>query len=479
VSTLHDGHETCERPRTRKPVYGILAWVLPLSAILVGYLFLRLCDRKGGEVFALFLPPAWGLLPLLVALCSSPIVRKSPLRILALLLPPPAIFGLMMMLGGNSNSSSGFGGLVYVVIMFLPLVIGLCASPILAIVSLLRRERYPGLAVAVLVLCGIALFWYGLLEAYDRFGEVGALVMIIVPVVLLAIWLVWRFRRKRTATVECQGARIQTKAEDGDISESAPVPAKTPRKVQMPFGLVLGILYILFVWAVGVAAGTWSAYDAVLVLMQWFGDIRTRVMIIVPVVLLTVWLVWRFRRKRTAPVECPGGRIQTKAEDGDISGSAPVPAKTPRKVQMPFGLALGILSIVYSLFVWALGVLAWSETGSGGDKPALLALLLFGGSGTIVQGVLSAIVAIRSLKNQVSILRRWSPLRSLIFCHLGLFSSLLVLSLPLDPDISEFVGWYVLHLLIPYVAILLIMICLRRKWFIAASEGKARNNDGF
>lgn len=358
-------------PRTRKPVCGILAWVLPLSAILVGYLFLRLCDRKGGEVFALLIPPAWGLIPLLVALCMSPTVRKSPLRILALLLPPPAIFGLMMMTGGNSNSGSGFGGLIYVVLMILPLVIGLCASPILAIVSLLRRERYPGLAVAVLILYGIALFWYGLVEAYDKFGEVGALVMIIVPGVLFA-----------------------------------------------------------------------------------------------------TGLVWRFGRQRAAAVECPGGRIQTKAEDGDISGSAPVSAKTPRKVQMPFGLALGILSIVYSLFVWAMGIAAWSDSGYGGEKPFEVMLLLFGGIGAIVQLVLSAIVTIRSLKKQVSILSRWPPLKSLIFCHLGLLSSLLALFLALSPVASEVVGYYVRLLLLPYVVILLIMICLRRKWFFAASEGK-------
>lgn len=148
-------------PRVRKPLCGILAWLLPLSALPVGYLILRLCDREGGAAIACFVPAVWALIPLPVALCLSPAVRKSPLRILALLLPPGALFGLILMgsVNGGGNGT-GFVGWVYLAWALLPLMAGLCAAPLLALASLWRRERYPALAVVPLVLCGASLVFY-------------------------------------------------------------------------------------------------------------------------------------------------------------------------------------------------------------------------------------------------------------------------------------------------------------------------------
>lgn len=147
-------------PRVRKPLCGILAWLLPVSALLVGYLILRLCDKESGAAIACFVPAFWALIPLPVALCLSPTVRKSPLRILAFLLPPGALFGLMIMGGSGGGNGTGFIGWAYLALALLPLMASLCAAPILALASLWRRERYPALAVIPLVLYGIALVLY-------------------------------------------------------------------------------------------------------------------------------------------------------------------------------------------------------------------------------------------------------------------------------------------------------------------------------
>jgi hypothetical protein len=153
-------------PRVRKPLCGILAWLLPLSAPPAGYLILRLCDREGGAAIACFVPAAWALIPLPVALCLSPAVRKSPLRILAFLLPPTTLFGLMITVHGGGDNGTGFIGWAYLALALLPLLAGLCAAPILALASLWRRERYPALAVVPLVLYGASLVFYVIVLAF-------------------------------------------------------------------------------------------------------------------------------------------------------------------------------------------------------------------------------------------------------------------------------------------------------------------------
>ncbi|MCL4180091.1 MAG: hypothetical protein KJ072_20380 [Verrucomicrobia bacterium] len=154
-------------PRVRKPICGILAWVMPLSAIPVALFMTKLLDSQGGVAFAWLPPVVWAAIPLLVALGLSPNVRKSPRRILALLLPSAAILGWMLLLGSGA-SGSAFDGWLLLGLAITPLMIGLGVAPLLAIASLWRRERYPGLAVAILalyivplagwlVLCGVAL----------------------------------------------------------------------------------------------------------------------------------------------------------------------------------------------------------------------------------------------------------------------------------------------------------------------------------
>ncbi len=154
-------------PRDAKPLFGILAWVMPLSAIPVALFMTRLFDTQGGAAFAWVPPVLWAAIPLLLALATSPNVRKSPRRILALLLPSAVILGWILFLGSGA-SGSAFDGWLFLGLAITPLIIALAVAPLLAILSLRRRERYPGLAVAILALyllllvgwlalCGVAL----------------------------------------------------------------------------------------------------------------------------------------------------------------------------------------------------------------------------------------------------------------------------------------------------------------------------------
>jgi len=101
--------KTPKLPRLRKPLCGILAWLLPLLAVPIGFLFGWLANQKSYEGFQAWDIVAWAVLPLLLALCIS---------------------------------------------------------PILAIMSLLRRERRPGLAVVMLVLYGASLVFYVIVLAF-------------------------------------------------------------------------------------------------------------------------------------------------------------------------------------------------------------------------------------------------------------------------------------------------------------------------
>jgi hypothetical protein len=78
-------------------------------------------------------------------------------------------------------------------VMVLPLFITVPLSLILVILSLCRRERYPGFAVSLLVLYAIGLVFVIL-------GGVAPLVLIIVGLVLSAAWLVRRYRRRPVHT---------------------------------------------------------------------------------------------------------------------------------------------------------------------------------------------------------------------------------------------------------------------------------------
>jgi hypothetical protein len=135
-------------------------------------------------VSALPLPPLDP--PALVAKPPKPArIRKPVCGIWAwavLLLAVPLGLGLPyaaeMLLTDSFQKGYAEMGLVV-----LPLFITVPLSLILAILSLCRRERYPGFAVALLVLYAIGLM----------FG--APLVFLIVGAVLSAIWVVWRYRR--------------------------------------------------------------------------------------------------------------------------------------------------------------------------------------------------------------------------------------------------------------------------------------------
>jgi len=120
-----------KRPRVRRPICGVLAWVFPLLAVPVGVLLAHLADRFGRY--------------------------------------------------------EGFQGWAVLGWLFLPLIFAAPASFILAIVSLCRRERCPGVAISVLVLGAIGLLF------------MAPLVVLSAGILLSAAWLVWRWRKRLKA----------------------------------------------------------------------------------------------------------------------------------------------------------------------------------------------------------------------------------------------------------------------------------------
>ena len=125
-------------PRVRRPLCGIWAWVLPLLAVPIGILLGYLANRGGHyEGFQ-----AW------------------------------AILGWL----------------------FFPLILAVPISFILAIVSLCRRERFPGLAIALL-----ALYVIGLALSFPL-GGLTPLLVLAVSGLMLARWLFKRHSRKRAAS---------------------------------------------------------------------------------------------------------------------------------------------------------------------------------------------------------------------------------------------------------------------------------------
>lgn len=133
-------------PRTRKPVCGILAWVLLLLAVPAGLLVIH------------------GL---------GAVVDTSDFKGMGAGL---AIVGL------GIGTAMLFG----------------CISAVLALVSLRRRERYPALAAVLLVLYGLPLLVWGILLAVDAPGAaVTLLVLLLGGGGLAAGWV--RQRRKTRA----------------------------------------------------------------------------------------------------------------------------------------------------------------------------------------------------------------------------------------------------------------------------------------
>lgn len=120
------------RPRDKRPVCGIIAWVLPVLAVPIGILFGYLAGRQNYEGFQ-----GWAVLGWMCA----------------------------------------------------PLLIALPVSLVLAIVSLCRRERYPSLTVSLLALYVIALAFA------VPFGGMTPLLALIVEIVLLVRWLSRRHKR--------------------------------------------------------------------------------------------------------------------------------------------------------------------------------------------------------------------------------------------------------------------------------------------
>lgn len=132
------------RVRNRRPVCGILAWVVPLLAVPIGILLGYLAGQGHYE---------------------------------------------------------GWDGLAILGWVFIPIAIALGFSLILAIASVLRRERYPWLAVTLLVLQAIAL-------AFAVFDDLGLLVLVIAGLVLLATRLIWRHGRKWRALAHKYSASV-------------------------------------------------------------------------------------------------------------------------------------------------------------------------------------------------------------------------------------------------------------------------------
>jgi uncharacterized membrane protein len=78
----------------------------------------------------------------------------------------------------------------------LPLLLALCIAPILAIASLLRRERHPWLAVVMLVFYGVFSFLYGISLVCETAGEIAAFATFIAGISVPAAWFIWRQKRK-------------------------------------------------------------------------------------------------------------------------------------------------------------------------------------------------------------------------------------------------------------------------------------------
>lgn len=110
--------------------------------------------------------------------------RKARCGIWAWVLPVLAVpIGLLLGYVAGQKDYQGFDGLEVLAWLFLPLLVALCISPILAIIALCRREKYPWLSILLLVPYCISLAVAGL------GGFWGTLVTLVVTTVLLSTWI--------------------------------------------------------------------------------------------------------------------------------------------------------------------------------------------------------------------------------------------------------------------------------------------------
>ena len=138
-------------PRTRKPICGIWAWLLPLLAVPVGILLGWLANQGNYEGFQ-----AWAILGWAAA----------------------------------------------------PVMLALGVSPILALASLGRRERFPALPVILLVVYAVPLAFFGLDLAFEEFGGRGIVAILIVGGVIPGAWLISRCWTARAARRGHAGSRF-------------------------------------------------------------------------------------------------------------------------------------------------------------------------------------------------------------------------------------------------------------------------------
>jgi positive regulator of sigma E activity len=140
------------------------------------------------EVLASPVPPPVPVAPVAVP-PTPPRVRRPVCGIWAWVLPLLAVpSGILLGYLAGRGNYEGFQGWAILGWLFLPLVVAMPTSFVLAIVSLCRRERYPSLGITLLVSYAIGL----------AFG--APLVLLIVGIILSAAWLVRRYRRRLACT---------------------------------------------------------------------------------------------------------------------------------------------------------------------------------------------------------------------------------------------------------------------------------------
>ena len=100
---------------------------------------------------------------------------------------------LLAYLADRGKHYEGFQGWAILGWLFFPLVLAVPTSFILAIVALCRRERYPSLTITLVVFYAVGL-------AFGTLEGLALLVVFIAGLALLATWLIWRHRRKRSAS---------------------------------------------------------------------------------------------------------------------------------------------------------------------------------------------------------------------------------------------------------------------------------------
>jgi len=189
--------------RDKKPVCRIWVWGPPLLAVPVGFLILVAWEKwkepGHADLSGLFL----AVLPMAFAVPASIIIaalrsrdKKPVCGIWAWVLPLLSV-PIAFLLGFMFNKltrPTGFDGWGVLAVAILPVVLAVPISFILAIVSLCRRERFPGLAIALLTLYVI-----GLALSFPL-GGLTPLLVLAVSGLMLARWLFKRHGRKRAAS---------------------------------------------------------------------------------------------------------------------------------------------------------------------------------------------------------------------------------------------------------------------------------------